>query len=163
MTARADFSAEEWELFMRAPFSVAYAVITASPSGLLGTLQELAVIGAMLDDTKERGASELLGAIVADLEQQTNRPEETRPEAEASAETRAAALATCRAVAGLLTARATVAEHAEYNGWLLALGWRVARASREGGFLGRGGARISAEESAVLEQIGAALGIAADD
>jgi hypothetical protein len=159
VTTRADFAPEEWELLLRAPYSVAYAVVTASPSGLVGVLQELAVVGMVVEETRDRGAATaLVNAIVADLARQEDQPEPPPAEAGAARETRAGALETCHRVAELLAARATPEEATEYRHWLLALGRRVATAAREGSLLGFGGTPVSAEEAAALDEIARALG-----
>jgi hypothetical protein len=158
VTAKADFAPEEWELLLRAPYSVAYAVVTASMSGFVGMVRELAVIGMALEEAKDGAhADELLGAVAADLAAGASE----RAEAAASAEDHAQALQTCRAVAGVLAAKAAPSEAEAFAGWLLSLGRQVADASKEGGFLGMGGSSVSAEETAILTRIAEALGATA--
>ena len=158
MTAKADFAPEEWESLLKAPYSVAYAVITASMSGVVGMVRELAVIGMVLEEAKESApAAELLGAVAADLAAGASE----RVEAAAAAEDHVQALETCRTVAGLLAAKATPAEAKSFAGWLVSLGRQVANASKEGGFLGVGGSPVSAEETAILTRIAEALGTTA--
>jgi hypothetical protein len=158
VTAKADFVPDEWEVLLRAPYSVAYAVITASMSGVVGMVRELAVIGMALEEAKDGAhAAGLLGAVAADLAAGASE----RAEAMASAEDHAQALQTCRAVAKLLAAKATPAQAEAFVGWLLSLGRQVADASKEGGFLGMGGTPVSAEETAILTRIAEALGATA--
>jgi hypothetical protein len=157
VTAKADFAPEEWETLLKAPYSVAYAVITASMSGFVGMVKELAVVGMAVEeaqDSADADANRLLRAVAADLA--TGAAE--RAEAAASAEHHAQALETCRATARLLAAKATPDEAAAFTRWLLALGRQVADASKEGGFLGMGGSPVSAEETALLSRIAQALG-----
>jgi hypothetical protein len=47
-----------------------------------------------------------------------------------------------------------------FKGWLQHISQSVAEASKEGGFLGFGGVRISDAEKATLAQISATLGLA---
>jgi hypothetical protein len=155
VTARADFASEEWELLLKAPYSVAYAVITASMSGFVGMVRELAVIGMALEEaTDGESAAELPRAVAADLAAGASE----RAEASASAEDHAQALETCRAVARLLAAKVPPAEAEAFARWLVSLGRQVANASKEGGFLGMGGSPVSAEETAILTRIAEALG-----
>ena len=60
----------------------------------------------------------------------------------------------------MLTAKSSASEAAEYKQWAMSVAEKVANASTEGGFLGFGGERVTAEEKAVIEDIRNALGIA---
>lgn len=53
------------------------------------------------------------------------------------------------------------ADAAGFKRWLAALAERVAQASKEGGFLGIGGTRVSEQETTALRDIGVALGLSA--
>ena len=61
------------------------------------------------------------------------------------------------AVAGLVAAKAPEAAPG-FRDWLKAIAGKVAEAGTEGGFLGFGGEKVSAAETATLEKIGTALG-----
>jgi hypothetical protein len=65
-----------------------------------------------------------------------------------------------RAAAALVDRKAT-GDSAGFKVWLRDVASRVANASREGGFLGIGGTRVSGEEEAALRDIAAALGVQA--
>src|SRR6185369_4350159 len=45
MSTKADFSAEEWKLVLKAPLMAGLAVVAASPSGPLGVLREMFAVG----------------------------------------------------------------------------------------------------------------------
>ena len=68
-----------------------------------------------------------------------------------------AAIAELAAVAGLVAAKAPEAAPG-FRDWLKAIAARVAEAGAEGGFLGFGGEKVSAAETATLERIATALG-----
>jgi hypothetical protein len=57
----------------------------------------------------------------------------------------------------VLEAKASVAETVSYKHWVLGIADRVARAAKEGGFLGIGGERISSDEKAAIAAIREAL------
>ncbi|HVF89211.1 MAG TPA: hypothetical protein VNH22_04030, partial [Blastocatellia bacterium] len=67
------------------------------------------------------------------------------------------AIEACRRAASILRAKADAKEGDAYKAWLLDVGARVAAASKEGGFLGLGGARVSKSEEEALAEIAAAL------
>jgi hypothetical protein len=64
----------------------------------------------------------------------------------------------CKAVAALLTEKASPQEATEYKEWAMSVAENVAKAAKEGGFLGIGGERISAGEKEIFAEIGQALG-----
>jgi hypothetical protein len=51
------------------------------------------------------------------------------------------------------------AEVDAYKSWLMAIAVQVANASKEGGFLGFGGTRVSGGEQAALERLATTLGV----
>ncbi len=71
---------------------------------------------------------------------------------------RAQALEDCRAVAKLVASKGNPQEVSEYKQWAMAVAEKVATASTEGGFLGFGGERLSANEKLLLAELGGALG-----
>jgi len=154
------FTPEEWQALRLAPLRVGLAVSLAAPAGMTGLIKELYALARGLHEGLESAPqNQLVAAVVASLEQgagsprglQSLSPDEPKDE-------RQAALETCREVADLLASKADTEEAAAFKSWLMQLGRRVAEASREGGFLGIGGKAVSAEEEALLEEIGAALG-----
>ena len=65
----------------------------------------------------------------------------------------------CRNIAELLHSKASEQEADEYKQWAMIVAENVAKAAKEGGFLGFGGEQISAEEKELFRQLGAALGV----
>jgi len=68
-----------------------------------------------------------------------------------------AAIGELSAVASLVAAKAPAAGPG-FRDWLKAIAAKVAEAGAEGGFLGFGGEKVSAAETATLERIATALG-----
>ena len=64
----------------------------------------------------------------------------------------------CQAVRELLDTKASAQEKEEYNEWALSIAENVAKAAKEGGFLGIGGERVSDGEKEMFTKIAAALG-----
>ena len=63
-----------------------------------------------------------------------------------------------RKVAKLLKEKASQEEAAEYKEWTMSIAESVAKAAKEGGFLGFGGERVSANEKELYTTIAEALG-----
>ena len=159
MTTKADYTAEEWELLTRGPFMAAMAVVAASPSGPIGIIKEMSAVGRVLEEASQSGETNaLINALVSDVKagyrpasptEQVQRPEEIKD----------LALKTCQEVVALLARKAPAPEAEGFKRWLLTTAQRAAEASKEGGFLGIGGVRVSAAEQAVLAELAGMLGV----
>jgi hypothetical protein len=161
MTTKADYTAEEWELLMRAPFMAAMAIVAASPSGPIGMIKEMFAVGRVLvEGTGEGETNELISALVAEVKA-GHRPAAATESLRSIEAAKALGLNTCREVAALLARKAPTAEAEGFKRWLLTAAQRVAEASKEGGFLGIGGVRVSDAEKAALAEVASALEVPA--
>jgi len=159
MTTKTDYTAEEWELLMRAPFMAGMAVVAASPSGPIGVVKEMFAVGRVLaEEGTEGSTNELISALVSHLKA-GERPAAPMESGSSIEEAKALALKACRDVAALLAGKAPAAEAEGFKRWLLTAAQQVADASKEGGFLGIGGVRVSDAEKAALAEIEMALGV----
>lgn len=161
MTTKADFTTDEWNQLLQAPVAAGFSVMLADPdfTGILRELKALSRAFGRLDVPPE--AEELVGSLVADLRAMSERKEHLpgsedfirgRPE-----DIRARILDNLRDIGPLLAARAKPAEAAGFRRWLLGIGLAVAEASREGGFFGIGGARVSEKERSALRELAEVL------
>jgi hypothetical protein len=165
MATKASFASEEWRKLIESPLLAATAVTAADPSGLVGLVQEgFAASRALAEAKADAGSSELMKAVIADLETKEGR-ESVRESLKATLaggharDIKPQAIATLREVAALLDAKAPEDAPA-FKAWLAVLAERVAEAAKEGGFLGFGGVQVSDAEKATLAEIDAALGTA---
>jgi ABC-type Fe3+ transport system substrate-binding protein len=162
MLTKSNFTPAEWNVIRRARFMVGLVVV-ASTSGPVGVVKEMFAVGTMPADVKGDGAaSELVNAVVADLETaearqqsapvglQGNTPEQLR---------RRAALTACRQAAAVVEQKGQSAEAQAFTHWLVSVGQKVAEAAREGGVLGFEGARAGEQETAPLKELTSALGV----
>lgn len=162
MTTKADYTAEEWQLLVDAPTFAGLAVMMSGKSGL-GTMKEaVSLTQSILGGGKEHPNVALIQAIV---EARVKGGEKS------SAETftdnpyqglgvdkfMQTAAETCQAAAGVVSKKATPEEATAFRAWVLSIADTVAKAAREGGFLGFGGTQVSAEEVAAIDRIKAAL------
>lgn len=155
-------SESEIDTLAMAPLLAGSAVMAASPSGGVARSQEVAALAAAVT-AAVAGAppGSLLGTLAGPVRELARRlqsaDDRVRLPSDA-AEATAAARDACRAAATLLAARASTPDGAAYRAMLLDAAARVARAAREGGFLGFGGQQVSAAEEQVLDDLRDALG-----
>jgi hypothetical protein len=148
LTGKAAFNAEEWSTVVEAPVLVALRVIAAERGG---TLRESLSLGRAYVEARKEHEGELLEAIVSSApEIDKDGLEPTEGLAERTDESLRAAL-------GLLEQKATVGEVEDYKRFVLSVGETVARAHREGGFLGIGGKEVSEREQTALDDVAATV------
>ena len=162
MTTKADYSTDEWQLLLDAPTLAGLAVMMAAKSGL-GTMKEAASLTqSILGGGKEHPNVPLIQAIVeARVKGGDRSSAETftdNPYQGLGIEKFLTVIAEkCRAASEVVTRKGTPEEAAAFRTWVLSIADNVAKAAREGGFLGFGGTQVSAEEVAAIDRIKAAL------
>lgn len=163
MATRNDFSSEHWQALRNAPQLVALATAAAGNSGLFGSLSEgMAVASTMAEAL--RGEQPLLKEIFAKdemraaqdhikgmLKSVTDKSALNRSLQKAASDAVTAALAA-------LAARGATTDADAFRALLTGIGDKVANASKEGGFLGFGGERVSEGERQFLAQLNALVG-----
>jgi hypothetical protein len=166
MTAKTDFTADEWKLVLESPMVASIAITAAAPSGLFGILKESFASGrALLEAKSDPGANELIKAVVADYETSEGRTiakdglQATLSGSKAG-EIKDKAVAALHQVAALLDGKAP-ADAGAFKTWLRHVSQTVAESATEGGFLGFGGVKVSEAEKATLGEISQALGLPA--
>jgi hypothetical protein len=141
MTAKADFSDEEWELLCEGPATAGVVALTACAGGSLGESWPLERPYA--EARKEHGESELLDALVAE-------PPAVRP-SESPEEVERRALGRLSEAVRLLEQKATRGEVHGYKRFTLDVAANVAEAHREEI------ASVTPAERAAIEKIAASL------
>ena len=157
---KVDFTADDWHLIVSAPSLVGLAVSAASPSGPLGVVKEMLAVGmSIMDLAKQQPDNELIQAVVEDIRHHES--EMARPDAGAGFDdAKTWALNELARVSDLLPADEDSAEAFGFRRWLVAIADRVAEASKEGGFFGIGGEKVSDAEESAIDEVTAALGAA---
>ena len=157
MSAKADFSVDEWDLLRSSPLMASMLVVAASPSGPIGIVQESAAAGKMIIQAAGTAQTPLLKTLAEDLQSRMSIP---KPPAGATpAHIQEAAAEILRRTSDLLAKKATPEESTEYKQWLVKVAGATAEASKEGGFLGFGGTLVSEQETAALAAVNTALGV----
>jgi hypothetical protein len=148
MTAKADFSEQDWRTVLEGPPSAGMIVITAAHGGLF---KETFAIGKAYAEARQRhGESELLDEIVA------AKPEIDHTRYHTPEELREHGLQHIRDAVEVLSRKATADELDDYRRFVLGLAEKVAEAHREHDVT------VSAEEQAALKEISASLGESGD-
>lgn len=176
MFNRESFTVEEWAQIISVPASVGAMVVTADPSGPMGLIGEFrAIMNTMKDYVGAHAAdSPFMTALQsymttkpteeeeqqlkewAQEQQETMKSQQPRTPEEMSALIHKNVDSTL----DLMEAKgATHADLVSFKNMMFAVAEAVANASKEGGFLGFGGQRVSDAEQSVLAQIKAELGV----
>jgi hypothetical protein len=144
MTGKADFTDEEWKQVLEGPPTAGMIVSTAQRGG---TFREaISIAKAYTEARKQHGDSELLDEIVA------AKPKLDRSRQHSLAELKDHSLQVLRDAVGVVEAKASAEELADYRGFVLAVAERVAGAKTEGDL------PTSEAEQAVIAEIGTAIG-----
>ena len=152
MTAKADFSADEWETVLKGPPAAAL-MIASSQRG--GTFREsYSIAKSYAEARKQHGASQLLDDIVGE------KPRMERPHVKSVEELKQDELKQLRESVSLVEQKAGADEVAQYKQFIVELAGRVAEAHREG-FLGFTGERVSDAERQAVNEIAEELGVPA--
>jgi hypothetical protein len=163
MGSKSAFTPEEWGDLLRAPLMAGLAVSAASPSGLLGAIQEATALSRLLVEAKKSaGTNPIVEAVVQDLMTAEGR-EQAKPPAilgKGADEIRKEALDSVRRAAAVI-GRKDPDEALGYKEWIGSIARTVAEASKEGGFLGFGGTKVSEAEVSTLRDLDGILGISA--
>ncbi|GER91184.1 hypothetical protein KDW_53460 [Dictyobacter vulcani] len=160
------FSQQEWQTLLAAPMQVSVAMMSASPSGIIGIVQEAMAIGKSVQTLQSQGTtSRMLGQLgqqltkgIEDLRAGRQTPiGDIQQMAKHTDMARNSALAYCQQAAGILD-KVSPQDASVYKQFVYSMAYNVAAAAREGGFLGLfGGEQVSPVEQAFLGDIASAL------
>jgi len=159
------FTPEEWTLLRLVPSLVSGGVSAADPSGIFSSMKE-AVAGAtgMAEAFKANSGLELFASLASDR----SIPGMPDPKSMLGEGTREqqmqnfkrAVLERVKSAVDLVAKKASPAEANAYRNMLVVIAQKAAQASKEGGFLGFGGVRVSDAEQAFITEVRSAAGLA---
>ncbi len=148
---RSTFTDDEWTKIRLAPLATTYYVMSASASGVVGTTKELLAAGdamkALVKDALPTSLVDVAFGSLGKLDADSTLDKESP---------RRRLVTTLQAATAAVKAKSP-ADAKSFGDTLVALSRKVAEASREGGFLGIGGTRVSKEEEQVIAEIAAAV------
>ena len=170
MSLDSRFSEEEQLLLTSTPSLIGSAMAFAEGSGL-GTIKELYVNAkTFIGGAKVFPSNEIIVGVLPNLEDRKEAMAKAKEFREKSMQRlkdkgidsheklKQQLLEDCKAVAALLTEKSNPEEASEYKEWAMSVAENVAKAAKEGGFLGIGGERVSTGEKEIFSEIGQALG-----
>ena len=152
MTGKSDFTPEEWKTVLEGPPSAGMIVMSSQRGGTFR--ESFSMAKSYTEARKEHGESELLDEITA------AKPEIDHTRFHTVEELKQHCLDNLRQALGLLEAKATPEEVAEFKQFVKTLSERVAEAHREG-FLGLSGEPVSDAERAAIAEVDQTLGAGA--
>ncbi len=160
MATRADFTVDEWTEIMQSPLLAAMVVMATPKSGPIQMAQEMvAAVAAMADAATKDQGNGIIGAIGAAMQaKETPKPIEMKPETVEAMQS--LALGELQRVVAIVDAKGGT-DASGYKTWLVSVAHKVAEAAKEGAFLGFGGAQVTADETAAIGKLAAALGVSA--
>jgi len=163
MSGKTDFTAEEWIAILAAPYMAGMLIVVADPN--LGIFGELGALTQGMTSTVSGSENDLLKAVASEAALRENqdaikpRLETLKQEKDTVALMDALRAEVVRA-ADIVSSK-SAEDASAYRKWILYLAERTAEGSKEGGFLGISAVRVSEKETQALDQLRAALGVAA--
>jgi hypothetical protein len=158
VTAKSDFTEEEWIRVRRAPFVAGMAISLADPGGPIEVTKES--MATIKSATNPPSREQLLTEIALDIQSMTQQKQNPLRDFTLSkgAKPGQQVLDELRAVKGIVTLKATTEETSAFSHWLVTTAQAAADAAKEGGFLGFGAKQVSQGEKDMLDQVRSALG-----
>jgi hypothetical protein len=159
MTAKSEFTDEEWARLQRAPIIAGMAITLADPGGPIETVKEsMATVKTVTETAQTGGRGELVDALAKDIaelaRQRKNPVGDFRPKGPAAGQ---AILEELGEANRLATEKATPEEAEAFRQWLLEAAKRTADAAKEGGFMGFRAEQVSQGEQRMLDRLGEVL------
>jgi hypothetical protein len=153
MTTKSDFTDEEWDRIVRAPFVAGLAITLADPGGPFEAAKES--MATIKSATNPPSREQLLAEVALDVQamtQQRHNPlkgyKPTRSEPPGKQ-----VLQELASVRQIVAAKATAEETEAFTQWLVATAQAAADAAKDGGFMGFGAQQVSDGERAMLDQV----------
>jgi hypothetical protein len=159
MTAKNDFTDEEWIRVRRAPFVAGMAISLADPGGPIEVTKES--VATIRSATNPPSREQLLAEIALDIQSMTQQKQNPLGDFRLSKDANPGqqVLDELRTVKGIVTSKATPEEINAFSHWLVTTAQAAADAAKEGGFLGIGAKQVSEGEKDMLDQVRSALDV----
>jgi hypothetical protein len=159
MTAKDDYTEEEWTRLRRAPFVAGMAISLADPGGPIEMSRE--TMATLRATSTPPSRDELLISVSQEILSMVNQKQNPlsgfKPDSSALAGKMV--LDELGAVSEILGSKAAPEEGEAFRRWLLEVARAAADSAKEGGFMGFGAVQVSEGEQRMLEQVRAALGM----
>jgi hypothetical protein len=159
MTAKADFTEEEWTRLKRAPFIAGMAISLADPGGPIELVKETAAtLKTVTGAAGDQGRGELVQAVAAEVSEEAKARKSPIGDFKArGALAGQEILEELTGVNAIVSAKASPEDADAFRKWLNDAAGEAANAAKEGGFLGFHAVRVSEGEQRMLDKLAEAL------
>ena len=160
------FSPEDWTLIKSGPL-LAGLLVTLSDlrSGLFGAIKEGLAPSQAIIEAGAGSSNPVVTSVVASIKEMAAKRERLQPPISVSGkkpeEIKAEVVAQLAKISTVLEGKVPADQAEGYKSWLLAIAGKVANAATEGGFFGFGGEKVSAAETAAINELASSLGVKA--
>jgi hypothetical protein len=159
VTAKSDFTDDEWAALVRAPMVAGMAITLADPGGPIEVVKETTAVLKFATGTASEQRDDLVGEIAqemrAQVEQRKNPAGDFKPRGAMAGKE---ILDELSRSSETVNAKATPEEAEAFREWILECAQRAAEAAKEGGFMGFRAEQVSQGEKDMLAQLRTALG-----
>jgi hypothetical protein len=160
------FSPEDWTLIKSGPL-LAGLLVTLSDlrSGLFGAIKEGLAPSQAIIEAGAGSSNPVVASVVASIKEMAAKRERLQPPISVSGkkpeELKAEVVAQLAKIPAVLEGKVPADQAEGYKSWLVAISGKVANAATEGGFFGFGGEKVSAAETAAINELASSLGVKA--
>ena len=159
MTTKSVYTEQEWEGLLQSPVMAGMYIMVADMSVTAMGKEMAGMMKAMQAQEAPEAASELVGAVVADIvAKSSNKEKMAQPELDKQQDPKVQVMNILKEDLAVLDEKSTPEEKSGFGAWLMTVAQATAEAGREGGFLGIGSVHVSDKEKAALAELKAALG-----
>ena len=159
MTAKADFSEDEWATLVRSPMVAGMAITMADPGGPIEVLKETSAVVKVVTGSSGVDRDDLVGEVAREVRQlaegRHNPVGDFKPRGTLAGKEILDELARAGEIVG---AKATPEETEAFRAWIVECAQQAANAAKEGGFMGFHAERVSQGEKDMLDQVRSAVG-----
>jgi hypothetical protein len=156
MTAKTDFTDEEWTRLKRGPFIAGMAISLSDPGGPIELVKETAATLKTVTEVADQGdRGELVTALAAEVA--ADAKARKNPLSDFKAKGAQVIVEELAAVNAIVSAKASPEDAEAYRAWLKDAAQEAANAAKEGGFLGFHAVRVSEGEQRMLDKLDEAL------
>jgi hypothetical protein len=160
----ASFSPEEWTLIKSAPLLAGLSVsLSDLRSGVFGAIREGLAPSQAIVEAGSGATNPLVASVVASIKEMAAKRERLQPPVsmfgKKPEEVKAEVAAQLANIPKILEGKVTADQAEGFKSWLVAIAGKVANAATEGGFFGFGGEKVSAAETAAINELATSLGV----
>jgi hypothetical protein len=160
VTAKPDFTEDEWATLLRAPLVAGMAITLADPGGPIEVVKETSAVVKFAIGTLSEQRDDLVGEVSREIRelagQRKNPAAGFKPRGAMAGKEILDELSRANEI---VSAKATPEETEAFREWIMESAQRAAEAAKEGGFMGFRAEQVSQGEKDMLAQLRSTLGM----